>query len=215
MTREAITLIQRGLAGLGYDPGKADGLYGPKTGAAAATWVKADGKAAGAAAPPPLKPETTSVIYQGSARYPVREVIIHCSATTPDWMARATLAEKRAEIRRWHMMDKGWKDIGYHWLIDRDGKMTPGRLETVIGAHVEGHNAGTIGICLIGGHGSAATDHIRDHFTGSQVVSLRHLLQGIGMRTAITKVTGHNEYAAKACPGFNAAKWFKGDSTYD
>jgi hypothetical protein len=73
-------------------------------------------------------------------------------------MAGPPLAEKIAEIRRWHVQQRGWRDIGYHWVIDRDGAVAPGRKETEVGAHVEGHNRGTIGICLLGGYGASADD---------------------------------------------------------
>ena len=150
------------------------------------------------------------MILQGVARHPVREIILHCSATRPEWLGTAPLAAKVAEIRRWHMQDRGWRDIGYHWLIDRDGSRIAGRAETEIGAHVEGHNAGTIGISLIGGFGSAATDKFSQHFTAAQDAALRQLMREIFARTRIEKIRGHNDYAAKACPGFNVTKWLTG-----
>ena len=67
------------------------------------------------------------MIYQGTARYPVIEIILHCADTRPDWMAGQSLADKVAEIRRWHVQQRGWRDIGYHWVIDRDGAVAPGR----------------------------------------------------------------------------------------
>jgi hypothetical protein len=147
------------------------------------------------------------MILQGTARYPVREIILHCSATRPDWLGASSLAAKLAEIRRWHMQDRGWRNIGYHWLIDFDGQRAAGRAETDIGAHVMDHNRGTIGICLIGGHGADADDQFGDHFTAPQARTLRALIADIRSRTQITKVTGHNAYAAKACPGFRVAGW--------
>jgi N-acetyl-anhydromuramyl-L-alanine amidase AmpD len=142
------------------------------------------------------------MIYQGTARYPVAEIILHCSDTRPDWMAGHTLAEKVAEIRRWHVQQHGWRDIGYHWVIDRDGSVAPGRRETVIGAHVEGHNRGTIGICLLGGFGTLADNMFAMNFTTAQAAAMRRLVADIKVRTAIRKVSGHNDYSAKACPGF-------------
>ena len=147
------------------------------------------------------------MILQGTARYPVREIILHCSATRSDWLGASSLAAKRAEIRRWHMQDRGWRNIGYHWLIDYDGQRAAGRPETDIGAHVVDHNRGTIGICLIGGHGADADDQFGDHFTTPQARTLRALIGDIRSRTQIERVTGHNDYAAKACPGFRVAGW--------
>ncbi|SCY61260.1 N-acetylmuramoyl-L-alanine amidase [Paracoccus tibetensis] len=211
MTREPTRLIQTGLAALGYDVGRAgaDGLVGPDTLAAGRAWLAAGGKAAMApvAPPPPSKP-TGAMIYQGAARYPVREIIVHCAATRADWMAGRALSEKVAEIRRWHLAN-GWNDIGYHHIIDRDGSTARGRAETVIGSHTLGKNSGTIGICLLGGHGSAETDRFLDHFTPEQDRVLRQMIASIGLRTQIQRVSGHNEYAAKACPGFNVPLWLK------
>ena len=140
---------------------------------------------------------------------PITEIIIHCSATRPDWMAGAPTKDKVAEIRRWHVQDRGWKDIGYHYLIDRDGNIATGRSVDQIGAHVQGHNTGTIGVCLIGGHGSSEKDQFADHFTADQEAQLRLLLAKIlrAYPTA-TKISGHNQYAAKACPGFNVPTWY-------
>lgn len=198
-------LIQTGLAGLGYAPGPADGIFGPKTEAAARDWIAADGREAGTA----LVAETSAMIFQGTARYPVREIAVHCVATRPEWLATAGLAAQRAEIRRWHVEDNGWRDIGYHWLIGRAGDVLAGRAETQIGAGIEGHNSGVIHVCLIGGFGASETDPFSRHFTGSQDTSLRQLLLGISMRTQITRISGHNEWAAKACPGFNVPHWLK------
>lgn len=145
------------------------------------------------------------MIYQGKARYPITEIILHCADTRPDWMAGRALSEKVAEIRRWHVEERGWRDIGYHWVIDRDGSVAPGRPETEIGAHVEGHNRGTIGVCLLGGYGASADDPFEKNFTVNQEVAMRRLVGEIKVRTVIRKVSGHNDYAAKACPGFQVA----------
>lgn len=140
---------------------------------------------------------------------PLTEIIVHCSATRAEWMASAGTLAKVDEIRRWHKRDRGWRDIGYHYLIDRDGTLAAGRPVDQVGAHVQGHNTGTIGICLIGGHGSSEKDAFADHFTPAQDKMLRKVLSDL-MRTypTIRKVSGHNQYAAKACPGFNVPSWY-------
>lgn len=136
----------------------------------------------------------------------INTVFIHCSATQADWMAERHLSDKVAEIRRWHTA-KGWRDIGYHWIIDRDGSVAPGRAETTQGAHVKGYNVGSIGICLLGGFGSNENDTFADHYTPKQDAALRHLLDDINHRYGPVAVRGHNEVAAKACPGFNVRRW--------
>lgn len=143
------------------------------------------------------------MIYQGKARYPVHEAVIHASDTRPDWMEGHSPKAKAAEIRRWHMEERGWRDIGYHRVIDRCGTVVVGRSLYEIGAHVRGHNRGTIGICLIGGHGADAEDRFEDHFTAAQRTALKEYLVDLGELTKLDKVSGHNEYALKACPGFH------------
>lgn len=202
MSNAHIRSIQSGLAGIGYSPGPIDGIDGPRTRAAAVRWGQSVPVVQAS-----ITPATKAMIYQGSARHPVREVIVHCSATRPDWLDGHGIDAQVAEIRRWHRA-QGWSDIGYHWVIGRSGELRPGRAETVIGAHVQGRNAGTIGICLIGGHGSAETDAPERHFTERQLDALRAQIEAISMRTQIATVSGHNQYAAKACPGFHVPTWW-------
>jgi len=136
-------------------------------------------------------------------------IIIHCTATRPAFMEGHSTAAKVAEIRRWHTDDRGWSDIGYHFLIDRNGAVAKGRPIERDGAHVRGHNKGTIGISLFGGHGSAETDSFGVNFTGEQAVALRKLVNDLRAKYGMVPITGHNEYAAKACPGFNVQTWLK------
>lgn len=138
---------------------------------------------------------------------PISEIIVHCTATKPDWMAGSTTEEKVNEVKKWHVIERGWKDIGYHYLIDRDGTIATGRPIDQVGAHTQGHNTGSIGISLIGGFGSSADDKFEDNFTPKQEFALRKLIEDLRYRFGIKKVSGHNEYANKACPGFRVAKW--------
>jgi N-acetylmuramoyl-L-alanine amidase len=142
----------------------------------------------------------------------ITEIIVHCTATRADWWASKRTSDKVREIKRWHTEKppggRGWADIGYHFLIDRDGTVAKGRDIARDGAHVQGHNAGTIGISLFGGHGSAETDQFADNFTPEQDAALRSLIGDLRKQYGNVPVTGHNQYAAKACPGFNAPAWF-------
>jgi len=205
VSRQRIAAEQAIMAASGFETGPIDGLDGPLTAAARAQFeARTRPRIEGAASAP-------TGIRQGSAGHLVREIIIHCAATRPEWMGNQTLREQVEEIRNWHRA-RGWRDIGYHWIIGRDGSMLAGRPETEVGAHVQGHNSGTIGICLIGGFGSATTDRFSDHFTAAQGVTLEAQIQAISMRTPIERVSGHNEYAAKACPGFDVTRWLEGQS---
>lgn len=206
MFRETTLRIQRALADQGHYSGPLDGLFGPATEAAAAAWAAAKGGAAPAAVE---RPRAAATIRQGASGYLVSEIVVHCSDTRQSWMGNATLAEQVDEIRRWHMQDRHWADIGYHWVIGRGGPILPGRPETRVGAGVEGHNSGVIHICLIGGHGSAESDPFARHFTPAQDAALRAKLDDIRARTPVRRISGHNEWAAKACPGFNVPAWLR------
>lgn len=140
----------------------------------------------------------------------INEIIIHCSDTRPNWMDGQPLSDKIDEIRRWHVQDNGWTDIGYHFVIDRDGTIAKGRPIERVGAHVKDHNSNSIGICLLGGFGSAATDAFADNFTSVQNIALRDQIAFLESQFGPLKVSGHNDYAAKACPGFRVARWLAG-----
>jgi len=141
------------------------------------------------------------------------EIIVHCTATRADWWATRTTNQKVAEVKKWHTSPpNNWDDIGYHYLIDRDGTVVEGRPLEKAGAHTKGKNANSIGISLFGGHGSNANDGFYQHFTVEQDVALRQLISSLqNQYPSITKVSGHNEYANKACPGFAVKKWLDGE----
>ena len=69
-------------------------------------------------------------------------IIIHCAATKP------SMDIGYQEIRKWHVEDNGWDDVGYHFIIRRNGKYEKGRPEGYSGAHAPSHNSRSIGICL-------------------------------------------------------------------
>ncbi len=129
---------------------------------------------------------------------PIHEIIIHCTAT-PEGKDYTV-----DDIRAWHKQ-RGWSDIGYHYVVARDGRVFAGRPIGQIGAHVEGHNTGTIGISYIGGltrDGLTA----KDTRTAAQRSSLLWLTRQLVDKFPVIKVTGHNQYANKACPSFDVRK---------
>jgi len=138
----------------------------------------------------------------------IDEIIVHCAATQPGWMADQSVEAKRDEIDRWHR-DRGFNSFGYHYLIDRDGQTCAGRGLEEQGAHTYGHNDDSIGICLVGGHGSSSTDAFSTNYTDAQDQALRVLINELKIRIpTIKKVSGHNDYTnAKACPGFKVERW--------
>jgi hypothetical protein len=141
----------------------------------------------------------------------LNKIVVHCTATRPEWWADKSAAQKVAEVRRWHVEDRGWSDVGYHWLVDRSGEVVEGRPLERAGAHAKGHNANSIGIAIFGGHGGNASDRFEDNFTKEQDVALRKLIAKLKDRYPIGSVIGHNEVANKACPTFEVSKWLVGE----
>lgn len=164
-------------------------------------------------------------------------IVIHCSATpSGQWLtgtAPGNLGRRTplAVIEGWHRQ-RGFNGIGYHYLVDIDGVVWKGRPEDQAGAHVAGHNANSIGICLVGG---AERD---GRFTPKQWESLAGLVQDVAKRhkLALTKVRtlplagkpsgplcGHRDLSPdlnndgkvqptewlKTCPGFDVTAWLQ------
>jgi N-acetylmuramoyl-L-alanine amidase len=127
-------------------------------------------------------------------------VVVHCSATRPD--SKVTFDD----IRRWHMMERAFMDIGYHFVIERDGSLKQGRAIDDWGAHVKGHNHESVGICLVGG--MDARGQAEDNFTPLQKQMLRFLVAGCrGLWPGVT-VKGHHHYNRdKDCPSFDVQAW--------
>lgn len=126
----------------------------------------------------------------------INEIIVHCTATAE---GRDVTVE---EITRWHKA-QGWKTIGYHWVIYRDGSVHKGREEKVIGAHCRGHNTGSIGVCYVGGCASDGKTP-KDTRTPRQKEALIRLLKQLRERYPNATIHGHRDFAAKACPSFDA-----------
>lgn len=143
------------------------------------------------------------MIRQGKAQHPVTEACIHTSATTDAWWRGKTVEAMRDEIRVWHVRDRGWRDIGYHRVIAPDGKMATGRSLYEVGAGVQGHNQGVVHICLVPVHTIERMGTFDDFYTKSQRITLRNYLLELETLAGVRlKVTGHNQFAAKLCPGF-------------
>lgn len=127
-------------------------------------------------------------------------------------MLQKTDADRVAELRKWHVEDNGWRDIGYHYIITRSGRVITGRDVKTAGAHEPKVNATSIGVVLFGGFGSTPNDEPEDNYTVEQLHALRTLIDQLRQEHNITKVTGHNQYSNKACPGFNVPRWLDGKS---
>ena len=128
----------------------------------------------------------------------INEIVVHCTATKEGKDFHVE------DVRKWHKA-KGWKDLGYHYLVNLDGGIEVGRPIDQQGAHVTGHNATTIGIVYVGG--LDADGKPKDTRNYSQKEALEDLIASLLIVfPSIKKISGHRDYAAKACPCFDAKK---------
>lgn len=132
----------------------------------------------------------------------IKKIIVHCSAT------REGQDIGIDTIREWHVNDRGWSDIGYHYVIELDGAVKIGRQVERTGAHTVGHNADSIGICYIGGIESDGITP-KDTRTESQKLSLLNLITVLKSMYPNAIVYGHRDFSTKACPSFDAKKEYE------
>ena len=132
------------------------------------------------------------------AKRKITEIIVHCSAT-PEGKDFNVI-----DIATWHKQ-RGFRTIGYHYVIYRDGSVHLGRPEGEIGAHCVGHNAVSIGVCYIGGL-AADGKTPKDTRTPEQREALLMLLRHLRRKYPNAKIYGHRDFAAKSCPSFDARK---------
>jgi len=128
----------------------------------------------------------------------IDEIIIHCAATPEN----KSFTSK--DILRWHK-ERGFRTIGYHYVVLLDGTVESGRPLAQEGAHCKGRNGTSIGICYIGGVDNRGKP--KDTRTPKQKSALLDLCKEMLVKyPSITKISGHNQYAAKACPSFDVRK---------
>ena len=125
----------------------------------------------------------------------VNKIILHSSAT-PE--GRDVSVDT---IRGWHVDERGWSDIGYHYVIKLDGSLENGRPVERQGAHVRGHNKGSIGVCYVGGYDKNMDP--KDTRTEEQKKALAALIVDLMNEYPGSTLHGHNEFASKACPSFD------------
>ncbi len=131
----------------------------------------------------------------------ITEVIVHCSATPAGRDVTA------ADMRRWHKEERGFADIGYHFVVRLDGKVECGRPLDVAGAHCRGHNSRSVGVCYVGGIGSDGRP--ADTRTPAQRQALLGILTALRRRFPVAVIHGHRDFAAKACPSFDATAEYR------
>ena len=116
----------------------------------------------------------------------ISKVIVHCSDS------EHLSHDNRESIYKWHVTEKGWKDIGYHYLILKNGTVEKCRPVYNTGAHCYGQNKNSIGICLTG----------KFEFSSDQYVSLQRLINELRWLFGDIEINGHRDFSEKTCPNF-------------
>lgn len=129
----------------------------------------------------------------------IKNIVVHC-ADTP----KGVYFDVK-DIYKWHVTERGWSDVGYHYIILLDGTIQKGREDSVPGAHVKGHNSESLGICYIGGAKG------EDTRTEAQKHSMIHLISSLKRMYLEAEVFGHRDFdgVAKTCPSFDAQLEYK------
>ena len=132
-------------------------------------------------------------------RRPIDLIVIHHSATPPG----RDVSVK--EIDTWHKA-RGFDEIGYHDVIMLDGRIREGRSREKAGAHAQGYNTRSIGICIVGDG--------RHGFTVGQYQALRALLRHYRRMYPAIDITGHRDLkgAKTECPGFDVRAWLQANN---
>lgn len=187
----------------------ADGIYGSITEDAVKVFQRENGLTVDGIVGPATLAKLIPQRLKKSERK-ITEIIIHCSAT-PDGKDFTV-----DDIRRWHKQ-RGYSDVGYHYIVYRNGQLVQGRDINVIGAHASGHNAHSIGICYIGGMNAENTQP-EDTRTLRQKARLLSLLVDLRKLYPNARIIGHRDLSEdkngdgiidssewmKACPSFDA-----------
>lgn len=127
-------------------------------------------------------------------------IVVHCAATPPGVDIGA------AEIDGWHKA-KGWRCIGYHYVIRRSGAVEEGRPVEEPGAHAVEVNDRSVGVCLVGGVDDKGAP--ANNFTEAQFAALRGVLRLLSKRYHGARIIGHRDIPGvkKACPSFDVRAW--------
>jgi N-acetylmuramoyl-L-alanine amidase len=131
----------------------------------------------------------------------IRYIVVHCTNTPPD--------TKIKDIERYWKQQLGWENPGYHYIIERDGKIVQLLQDEKVANGVKDFNQNAIHISYIGG-----VDHNNrsiDNRTDEQKTSLFNKLMELMRKYPLAKIMGHYDFpnVAKACPSFNVAEWLK------
>lgn len=186
-----------------------DGIFGDLTNEAVKAWQREHGLTAdGIVGMKTLAKMFPAMTGLKKSKRRIDLILVHCTATAEgkDYTVE--------QIREWHTAPKpkgnGWSDIGYHYVIYRDGSIHEGRDVDVSGAHCEGHNAHSIGIVYVGGCEKDGKT-TKDTRTEEQKTALLSLLFELRKLYPDAVIAGHRDYDrhGKTCPSFDAKREYR------
>tara|TARA_R110000765_G_scaffold425059_1_gene537175 strand:- start:370 stop:798 length:429 start_codon:yes stop_codon:yes gene_type:complete len=126
----------------------------------------------------------------------VKFIVVHCADSKSDMDVTVST------LRQWHVEERGWSDIGYHFFIKFDGSIHQCRPDMYQGAHCKTVNDKSIAICLEGGYGGV------DNFTEIQKRALMCLLSDKKAKYKNAAIIGHSHLDDKACPSFDVVSCY-------
>ncbi len=130
-----------------------------------------------------------------SSHSPNRITIHHTATPTNDSLS---VPARLRQIQAFHQDVNGWCDIGYQYLVSRDGRLWKGRGARQVGAHVTNNNTGNVGISVIGTYTSTAPT---EHQLNRIAALVRGLRNEFGIPITAAKIKGHRDYGGTTCPG--------------
>lgn len=182
----------------------ADGIFGSQTEEAVMNFQKMKGLKVDGIVGPATLAKLIPHRLKKSKRM-INKIIVHCSAT-PEGKDYTV-----DDIRRWHKQ-QGWSDIGYHYVVYRNGDVVNGRNVDIQGAHCadNGGNINSIGICYIGGCARDGKTP-KDTRTDAQKLALLNLLLDLKKMYPHAVILGHRDLDehGKLCPSFDAKKEYR------
>jgi hypothetical protein len=173
--------------------------------------------------PPPIEPVPEDEIGTVQQELTAGSIPIHsraewgarppqCSSGTNNAITRATIhhtvtptndsfgpKKRLRQIQAFHMFSRGWCDIGYNFLVSRDGRVWRGRGKNVVGAHVANHNTNNVGISFMGTYTSTKATLAQRCRTAKLLRWLHQEHPALQLNR--TDVKGHRQLGSTSCPG--------------
>lgn len=183
-----------------------DGIYGRNTQEAVVNFQRENGLKVDGIVGPATLAKLLPCRFKKSKRR-IDEIIVHCTAT-PEGQ------DKSVDQIRVEHKQQGWSDIGYHYVVYRNGSVHDGRDVDIAGAHCQGHNAHSIGVAYVGGVKNIPGVPYsklppKDTRTEQQKAALLSLLLELRKLYPTAKIYGHRDFAVRDCPSFDARQEYR------